>query len=226
MRVLTACAVCAVLAACSQGPSGRLASTEDSVSYVIGYQIGDNLKRQGAPLQPGAILRGLQEGFAGGVPLLSDSVARGVMMTYQQKAADAKRVKDSASAATNVAAAQKFFAENATHDGVQTTKSGLQWKVLREGKGPRPKQTSVVKVHYKGMLLDGEGFDSSYGREPLEMPLNQFIPGWNEALSLMNAGAKYQVWIPSELAYGERAMGDKIGPNAALMFEIELVSFR
>src|SRR5262245_60549307 len=121
---------CAVLAACGQGPSGRLASSEDSVSYIIGYQIGDNLKRQGAPLQPGAILRGLQEGFAGTPAVLNDSTARGVMMAYQQKAMNEKRVKDSTSAVSNVAESQKFFADNIKKPGVQATKSGMQYKVL------------------------------------------------------------------------------------------------
>lgn len=233
MRILTLCAVCAVLAACGQGSNARLASLEDSVSYVIGYQVGDNLKRQGAPLQPGAILRGLQEGFAGTPPALSDSQARSAMTGYQQKTAEAmqktaeaSRMKDSIAAGTNISEGEKFFADNARKPGVQTTKSGLQWKVVAEGKGPKPKPTNTVKVHYKGTLLSGVPFDSSYGRAPVEFALNEVIPGWTEAVGLMNAGAKYHFWIPAGLAYGPQGRPPIIGPNAALMFEIELLSFR
>jgi FKBP-type peptidyl-prolyl cis-trans isomerase FklB len=227
LRVIALCAACVVLAACGQRPSGRLASQEDSVSYIIGYQIGDNLKRQGAPLQPGAILRGLQEGFAGTKPALADTVARGTMMAYQQKAMQAQRVKDSATAESNVSESAKFFADNAKKPGVQTSKSGLQWKVLTEGKGPRPQPTSVVTVHYRGTLLNGEEFDNSYQRgQPAQFELNGVIPGWTEAVGLMNAGAKYQFWIPSALAYGPQGRAPKIGPNAALMFEVELLSFK
>lgn len=227
MRILTLCAVCAVLAACGgQGSNARLASLEDSVSYVIGYQVGDNLKRQGAPFQPGAILRGLQEGFAGTPPALSDSQARAAMMGYQEKTVEATRKKDSASAGSNVAEAEKFFADNAKKPGVQTTTSGLQYQVAAEGKGPKPKATSTVKVHYKGTLLSGVPFDSSYGRDPVEFALNEVIPGWTEAVGLMNAGAKYHFWIPAGLAYGPAGRPPVIGPNAALMFEIELISFK
>ena len=226
MRVIVFGAACALLAACGQGQGGRLASAEDSVSYLIGYQIGGNLKQQGAPSPTPAILRGLQEGFAGKPPVMTDSVARATMMAFQQKGQEVARRNDSIARNTNVSAAEKFFPENAKKPGVQTTKSGLQWKIVKAGTGPRPKPTSTVRVHYRGALLTGEGFDSSYARGPAEFALNEVIPGWTEAVSLMNAGAKYQFWLPAALAYGERGSPPRIGPNAALMFEVELLSFK
>jgi len=148
------------------------------------------------------------------------------MMAYQTRGQDAARRNDSVASTSNVAAAAKFLPENAKKPGVQTTASGLQWKVIKEGKGPRPKPTSRVSVHYKGTLLTGEGFDSSYARGPTEFALNEVIPGWTEAVGMMNTGAKYQFWIPAVLAYGERGNPPMIGPNAALIFEVELVSFK
>lgn len=215
MRILTLAAT-ALFVACGGNTGAKLATAEDSVSYVIGYQIGTNLKQQGAPARPRALLRGLTEGFDGTTALLSDSLARATVMAYQQRAADNM-------AATNVTDAQKFFTENRTQPGVQETASGLQWKVLREGKGARPKPTSVARVNYRGTLLTGEEFDANDG---VEIPLNQVIPGWTEGLQLMSSGAKYQFWIPAALAYGPEGSPPAIGPHAALIFEVELVSFR
>ena len=125
----------------------------------------------------------------------------------------------------NVEAGQKFLDENAKRDGVVTTATGLQYEVLKEGSGDSPKETDNVTVHYHGTLIDGTVFDSSVDRgQPATFPVNGVIPGWVEALQLMNAGAKYKLFIPSNLAYGERGAGGAIGPNATLVFEVELIS--
>ena len=116
--------------------------------------------------------------------------------------------------------------ENAKQPGVTTTASGLQWKIITVGKGPHPGPTSSVTVHYKGTLLSGVAFDSSYGGKPVTFPLNRVIPGWTEAVQLMNAGAKYRFWIPAKLGYGQQGSPPAIGPNQALIFEVELVSFK
>jgi len=126
----------------------------------------------------------------------------------------------------NKTAGEAFLAENATKENIVTTATGLQYEVLAEGEGPSPSATTSVTVHYKGTTLDGKEFDSSYSRnEPATFPLNRVIAGWTEGLQLMNAGAKYRFFIPSELAYGQRGAGADIGPNAALIFEVELLKF-
>ncbi len=124
-------------------------------------------------------------------------------------------------------AGKKFLEENAKKEGIQTTASGLQYEVLREGTGKKPGAVSTVEVHYEGRLIDGKIFDSSYQRkETISFPLNRVIPGWTEGLQLMSTGAKYRLYIPSELGYGARGAGGDIPPNAALIFDVELISIR
>ncbi|MBI4420736.1 MAG: FKBP-type peptidyl-prolyl cis-trans isomerase [Gemmatimonadetes bacterium] len=218
MRALVLGAACAVIAACGQRSGGgpNLATADDSLNYVVGYQIGTSLKQQGIPApQERVMLRGMREALAGTKPALTEDQARVIVMGFQQKRMET-------AAAANTAEAEKFLADNAKQPGVKTTASGLQWKVVREGNGARPKPTSSVTVTYRGTLLNGTVFDSS----TTTFALNQVIPGWSEAVQLMNAGAKYHFWIPARLAYGERGAGSAIGPNQALMFEVELLSFK
>jgi FKBP-type peptidyl-prolyl cis-trans isomerase FklB len=139
-----------------------------------------------------------------------------------------KQITASKEAATkNAAEGEKFLAENKKKDGVKTTASGLQYKVLKEGSGPSPKETDTVVVNYKGTLIDGTEFDSSFKRnEPASFQVNRVVKGWIEALQLMKAGSKYQLFIPAALAYGERGAGQLIGPNATLIFEVELLSIK
>jgi len=230
MRSLLFVAVCGMLVACNRsgggGGSVSLASQEDSVSYIVGFQIGGTLKQQAIPVKLDIVMNGLRDAVGGKKSALTNDQMRATLVGYQQKAMEAQRHRDSTSAATNVAEGEKFLADNKKAEGVQTTASGLQWKVLKEGTGPHPKSTSVATVHYKGTLLNGDEFDSSYGREPASFPLNQVIPGWTEAVQLMNAGAKYKFWIPSKLAYGPNGSPPRIGPNATLIFEVELLSFK
>jgi FKBP-type peptidyl-prolyl cis-trans isomerase len=217
MKALALVAACTAVVACDGmgGGGGNLATSADSVSYVVGFQIGGNMKAQGVPANEGPFLRGLRDAMAGATPVMTQDQMRMAVMNYQQGQVTAAAAEQ-----------EKFFAENAKAAGVNTTASGLQWKVITEGKGPKPKATSEATVHYKGTLTNGTPFDSSYGREPATFKLNEVIAGWGEAVQLMSAGAKYQIWIPSELAYGEQGRPPVIGPNAPLMFEIELISFR
>ena len=146
-------------------------------------------------------------------------------MAFAMKMQKEQMQKMEALAKENKKQGEVFLAENKKKKNVTTTKSGLQYIVLRKGKGKKPKATEQVKVHYKGTLIDGTEFDSSYKRrEPVTFPVNRVIPGWSEALQLMNVGSKYQLFIPSNLAYGERGGGPQIGPNATLIFEVELLS--
>jgi FKBP-type peptidyl-prolyl cis-trans isomerase len=220
-------ALCAVLAACGgTGGTAELATPGDSASYVIGYQVGGNLKRQGVPANPEAILRGLRDGLNGADPVLTEEQAQATMMALQSRLMNEARRRDSAAASKNAAEGAAFLQQNGQQPGVRTSSTGLQWKVLREGAGPRPGASSVVTVHYKGSLLDGTVFDSSSAGSPVSFPLNEVIPGWTEGVQLMRAGSRYQFWLPPALAYGERGSPPVIGPNQTLAFEIELVSFK
>jgi FKBP-type peptidyl-prolyl cis-trans isomerase len=217
-RILTLAAVCAGLIACGdQLPGGgALATSADSVSYIAGYQIGGSLKAQRVPLQEGAFLRGVRDGTSGAEAALTEEQMRSAVTSYQQQMMTAA-----------AAEGEKFLTENAGKEGVTTTASGLQWKVLQSGRGgAKPKATSEATVHYRGSLPDGTPFDSSYGGDPATFRLNEVIPGWTEAVQLMSPGDKYQVWIPSALAYGEQGRPPVIGPNQPLVFEIELISFK
>lgn len=204
---------------------GTLATADDSVSYILGYKMGENLKQQSVPVKPEIIFRGLREGMAGTKAIMPDSVMQSAMMAFQVRMMGIQRQKDSVALLENKREGAEFLASNKGKDGVKTTASGLQYKVLTEGTGPRPKPTSRVTVHYKGSLLNGEEFDSSIGGRPATFMLNGVIPGWTEGVGLMNVGSKYQFWIPGELGYGEQGSPPRIPPNATLVFEVELLSF-
>ena len=221
---LLACAAMGCETSAAQG--GKLVTLEDSVSYIIGYKNGENLKRQAVPVNAEVMVGALRAGLAGTEPRMPDSVMQAVMMNFQTRMIMHQRQKDSLSGAENRREGEKFLAENRTKEGVKTTASGLQYKVLTAGTGPRPQKTSVVTVHYRGTLLDGKEFDSSIGKEPLTYPLERMVPGWVEGIQLMNVGSKYQFWIPSHLGYGPQGSPPDIPPDAVLVFEVELISFK
>ena len=191
----------------------------EKVSYSLGVNVAKSVKNQGLKsIDSEAIAQAFTDVFEGNELKISEQESNLVLQDYFGKLA-----KESQSA--NVEAGQKFLAENAKRDGVITTATGLQYKVLAEGSGDSPKETDQVTVHYHGTLIDGTVFDSSVERgQPAKFPVNGVIPGWIEALQLMKPGAKYKLFIPSNLAYGERGAGGSIGPNATLIFEVELIS--
>ena len=190
----------------------------DSVAYSIGLSVGGSLKAQGlAAVNTDLLLKGIKETLAGSSALLTPEQANQCIQEYfQEQATRAGR--------ENKEKGEKFLTENKKRAGVQTTESGLQYEVMKMGEGPKPSATDRIKAHYHGTLVDGTVFDSSVERgEPVEFPVNGVIPGWQEALQLMPVGSKWKLYLPSQIAYGERAAGPTIGPNSALVFEVELL---
>jgi FKBP-type peptidyl-prolyl cis-trans isomerase FklB len=199
-------------------------SLHDKASYSIGLNLGGNFKQQELPVNLDYLIQGLKDGLAGAEPMLAQEEIQTVMQAFQQEMMAKQKERHDAAAVKNKADAMEFLAANKTRPGVVTTESGLQYEVLTEGTGPRPKADDQVTVHYRGTLLDGTQFDSSLDRgQPATFPVGGVIPGWVEAMQLMPVGSKWKLYIPPELAYGERGARGAIGPNAALIFEVELI---
>jgi len=210
--------------ALAQNPPA-LKDSKDKVSYSIGLDIGTTFKKQNMQISSDALVAGLKDGMSGAKPILSPDEVRQVMMEFSKDMREKTAAATKEAAEKNSKEGEKFLAENKAKPGVKTTASGLQYKVEKEGSGTPPKETDTVVVNYRGTLIDGTEFDSSYKRgEPATFPVNRVIKGWTEALQLMKPGAKYQLVIPSDLAYGPAGTGGDIGPNATLIFEVELMS--
>ena len=204
----------------------ELKTNIEKASFLIGFNIGNDLKQQGLEADPKALAAGIAAALAGNPRGLTDEEAQAVFAEFQ--AAMAKRAAEKGK--LNLAAGQKFLEANKAKEGVKVTKSGLQYVVLKEGDGATPTTDSQVSTHYRGTLIDGKVFDSSYageqpvdGEEPVSFGVTQVIAGWTEALQLMKVGSKYRLFIPSELAYGEKGP-PSIGPNSVLIFDLELIS--
>lgn len=224
LALATAATAAPVLAAGPAAPA-PLTTDKDKVSYMIGLDIGKSLKPIHDEVDLAVLKRAIDDVLAGRTPQLNETDAAATMQAFSQRmqakqAADRKVELD-----RNLAAGKAFLAENGKKPGVVTTASGLQYQVLTAGAGPKPAAGANVRVHYRGTLLDGTVFDSSYDRnEPAEFGLGAVIPGWTEALQLMPVGSKYKLWIPQDLAYGEQGTpGGPIPPGSTLVFEVELL---
>jgi FKBP-type peptidyl-prolyl cis-trans isomerase FklB len=207
-------------AAAKARPPLTLKTQKDKTSYAMGMNIGAGLRKQSIDIDPAIMARGLRDAFANGKTLLTEEEERAVLTQLQT---DMRRKQQELAQAAGLA----FLEANKTKEGVVALPSGLQYKVLQEGTGPKPTATDTVVCNYRGTLLNNTEFDSSYKRgQPATFPVTGVIKGWTEALQLMPVGSKWQLFIPADLAYGERGAGGQIGPNATLIFEVELLSIQ
>lgn len=218
-----------VLLACqvNAGENLVLKDQKDKVSYSIGMNIGNNLKKQSIDVNPDVFAQGIKDALSGSKALMTEQEVNETIMAFQKEmsAKQIERLKELGE--KNKKEGEAFLAENKKKEGIITLPSGLQYKVINEGTGETPELTDVVTVNYRGTLIDGTEFDSSYRRgQPATFPVNAVIAGWAEALQLMKVGSKWQLFIPSDLAYGERGAGRDIGPNATLIFDVELLSIK
>jgi FKBP-type peptidyl-prolyl cis-trans isomerase len=219
------------LLACQGNSEKKIAleTQKQKVSYSIGMDIGKNLKQNEIDVEMEALARGIKDALAdsGSTPLLTQAQIEETMQKFQQEMMVKQNEKVNAMSGKNKNEGEVFLVENAQKEGVVALPSGLQYKIVKAGNGPKPKLTDEVTTHYRGTLTDGTEFDSSYKRgQPTSFPVNGVIAGWTEALQLMPVGSKWQLFIPSNLAYGERGAGGVIGPNATLVFEIELLAIK
>jgi FKBP-type peptidyl-prolyl cis-trans isomerase FklB len=222
--IITVTAVSAMACVAQAQTQVELKDLKQRASYAIGADIASNLQRQGLTIDPKALAAGLVDGYEGKMKLTPPELKQ-VMDEFRAQMMAAKESKSKADGEKNLKDGEAYLAANGKKEGVKTTASGLQYKVLQSGKGKSPKATDKVKVHYHGTLIDGTVFDSSVERgEPISFPLNGVIAGWTEGVQLMKEGDKFQFTIPSKLAYGEQGAGGKIGPNATLIFDVELLA--
>jgi FKBP-type peptidyl-prolyl cis-trans isomerase FklB len=200
---------------------------KEKVSYSFGVNIAKNIKMQGIDVDQEFLAQGLKDALSNAKTAMSDKDMETTMNAFQQEMMTKMKAKQQVDGEKNKKEGEAFLAANKKKDGVITLPSGLQYKVIKMGDGPKPTSTQTVKCNYRGTLVDGKEFDSSYKRgEPVEFPVGGVIKGWTEALQLMPVGSKWELYIPSNLAYGENGAGQMIGLNATLIFEIELLSVK
>jgi FKBP-type peptidyl-prolyl cis-trans isomerase len=204
-----------------------LKTQKDKVSYAVGLEFARSIKGQGIEVDPKLVVAGLNDALSGGKPLMTEEDLRTTMLAIQEEVKQKQMQAMTKAAEENKKAGDAFLSENAKKEGVVTLPSGLQYKILKAGEGKKPSETDTVACNYRGTFVDGAEFDSSYGTgKPAMFGIKGVIPGFGEALKLMPVGSKWQIFVPSKLAYGERGANNVIGPNSALVFEIELVSIQ
>lgn len=202
-----------------------LKTQNDKESYSIGYQVGLSMKADGVEVDFGRLIDGLQDGIKNNKPRLSQDEMKTLIVSLKKQSRDAQMRKTQEQIVKNGQESEKFLEENKKKEGVKTTKSGLQYLVLTEGKGTSPQADDFVKVHYKGAFIDGKEFDSSYTKgEPIKVQADGVIKGWSEALPMMKVGSKWRLFVPPDLAYGRSGMGQRIPPNKVLIFDMELLA--
>ena len=202
----------------------ELKSFEEKISYVLGQEIGNSFKESPVEIDLDIFIQGMNDSMKGRKSLLDADETNQIKQEFSRQVQQSRQTQMSALSEKNRAEGETFLAANKNKEGVVTTASGLQYKVLKRGDGPKPQKNDRVSVHYRGKLLDGTEFDSSHKRgKPATFQVSGVIRGWTEALQLMNVGSEYRLYIPSDLAYGQRGAGRKIGPNSTLIFDVELL---
>jgi len=200
---------------------------KEKISYSIGVNLGKDLKRQGIALDQGFFAQGIKDVLGGSKTAMSDDDMQTTLIAFQQEMMTKMQEKQKVEGEKNSKEGETFLSANKNKEGVVTLPSGLQYKIIKSGDGQKPTKDQTVKCHYRGTLIDGTEFDSSYKRgEPTEFPVGGVIKGWTEALQLMPVGSKWQLFIPADLAYGPNGSGPTIGPNATLIFDVELISIK
>jgi FKBP-type peptidyl-prolyl cis-trans isomerase FklB len=207
----------------SPATAPAIKSDKEKMAYSLGLQIGESFK--GLDLDIGALAAGMRDSSTGTKPQLSDKEIEESLRALKELATAKAGAQQAAMADTNQKAGDAFLAENGKKEGVKTTASGLEYKILKSGAGKTPKATDTVSVNYRGTLISGKEFDASHGT-PVSFPVNQVIPGWTEALQLMKEGDTWELYIPAKLAYAERGAGPDIGPNSVLVFQVELLEVK
>jgi FKBP-type peptidyl-prolyl cis-trans isomerase len=208
-------------------PTTPLTTDRDKESYALGMNIARGLKGQSVDVDPAVLTRAIKDVLTGAKPLLTDDEAMEALKKLQAEVHEKQETERKEQADKNSKEGQQFLSTNKSKEGVTTLPSGLQYKILTEGKGPKPTANDTVVCQYRGTLIDGTEFDSSYKRgQPATFPVSRVIKGWTEALELMPVGSKWELFIPPDLAYGDRGAGNLIGPNATLIFEVELMSIQ
>jgi FKBP-type peptidyl-prolyl cis-trans isomerase FklB len=225
LQIATVTLACTALISCSSKQSVTELKTQDQkVSYALGQDMGAYLKRMGITIDKAALFQGLGDTLWGGKSLMTAEELLKVKQEYTKTMQEAQAAKLKAVGEANSKEGTAFLEKNKAEKGVISTASGLQYTILKEGTGPKPKVNDMVTVHYRGTFINGKEFDNSYKRgQPATFPLSNVIPGWTEGLQLLNTGAKAKLFVPANLGYGERGAGQEIGPNATLIFEIELL---
>ena len=219
---------CLALVSCSTKQRiTEFKSQDQKVSYTIGQDMGSYLKQMGITIDRAALFQGIEDTLSGHKSMLTQEEALKIKQEFSKNMQEAQAAKAKAAGEKNSKEGAAFLEKNKKEKGVITTASGLQYIIIKEGTGPKPKPSDMVTVHYKGTTIDGKEFDSSYKRgQPATFPLGNVIPGWTEGLQLMSAGGKAKLFVPSKLGYGERGAGQDIGPNQTLIFEVELISIQ
>jgi FKBP-type peptidyl-prolyl cis-trans isomerase FklB len=225
---MTVLAVVGLLATQVNAAQGLVLKTQkEKVSYGIGVSIAKSFKPQGVEVDVEALVKGIRDGLSGGKLLMTDNEIQTTMSAFQAELKQKQAQGKGAASMENKKEGAAFLAGNKTKQGVVTLPSGLQYKILKAGKGKKPVGTDTVECNYRGTLINGTEFDSSYRRgQSASFPVSGVIPGWTEALKLMPVGSKWQLFVPSQLAYGAQGAGRDIGPDATLIFEVELLSIK
>jgi FKBP-type peptidyl-prolyl cis-trans isomerase len=227
VKYITALGVFLLAAQVGAGEPPVFKTQKEKISYGIGVDMSRNFKQQGVEFDADALLKGFKDDSSGGKLLMSEEDIRATLNAYQTELLQKRAQAMIVAAAENKKIGEAFLAENGKKEGVVTLPSGLQYKILKAGDGRKPTEVDTVECNYRGTLLNGSEFDNSYRTgKPAAFKVTGLIPGWTEALKLMSAGSKWQLFIPPQLAYGDRGAGGVIGPNAALIFELELLSIK